>query len=304
MLSRNVREGRCVESRMELIYALQEAASPTLDRIMLLVTNAGSELVYVALLVVAYVVVDARAGRSLAIVFLSSMYLNALLKLMFSTQRPFEIDPTVARSPSAVDTAPGHGFPSGHAQGAMTFWGTAAVFVRRTWFTLTAAVLVAAVGVSRLYLGVHMPIDVIGGMTIGLIVIAVGVALQRSGLSVSRPVVIALGLLVPLALQLLVPVDDAGVLLGGLAAFIVGPELVRHHTGGPLLGRVLLGVIALGLVFAALMGSSALLSEEVKRSAIGGFVRYAVIGSVGTVLVPYLGRLTGLTPARTARPGA
>lgn len=304
MLSRNGREGRCVESRMELIYALQEAASPALDRIMLLVTNAGSEMVYVALLVVAYVVVDARAGRTLAIIFLSSMYLNALLKLAFSTQRPFEIDPTVARSPSAVDTAPGHGFPSGHAQGAMTFWGAAAVFVRRTWFTLAAAVLVAAIGVSRLYLGVHMPIDVIGGMTIGLIVIAVGVALHRSRLSPARPVVIALGLLVPLALQLLIPLEDAGVLLGGLAAFIVGPELFRHETRGPVAGRVVLGVIALGLVFAALMGSSALLGEDVKRSAIGSFVRYALIGGVGTVLAPYLGRLTGLTPVRRARQGA
>ena len=282
---------------MELIYALQEAASPALDRFMMLVTNLGSEQVYVALLVLAYVVVDARFGRTLAIIFMSSMYLNAVLKVAFTTQRPFEIDPTVARSPAAVDTAPGHGFPSGHAQGAMTFWGAAAVFVRRHWFTVLAAVVVGAVAVSRLYLGVHMPIDVIGGMTIGLIVISVGVMLQRSNVRLARPLVIVIGLLGPIVLQLLVPLENAGVLLGGLAAFAVGPELVRHETRGPLAGRAILGVIALGLVFAALMGSSALLSEGLKRDPIGEYLRYLVIGLVGTVLAPLLGRVTGLTPA-------
>lgn len=300
MLPRNGPWGRCVQSCMELIYALQEVASPALDRLMMLVTNVGSEQVYVALLVVAYVVVDARLGRSLAIIFMSSMYLNALLKIVFSTQRPFEIDPTVARSPAAVDTAPGHGFPSGHAQGAMTFWGGAAVFVRRSWFTLLAALLVAAVGVSRLYLGVHMPIDVVGGMTIGLVVVAVGVMFQRSGVRPSRPLIIVLGLLGPVVLQLLVPAENSGVLLGGLAAFMVGPELFRHETKGPLPGRVILGAIAIALVFGALMGSSVLLSEDVKRSAIGEYVRYLCIGLVGTVVAPYIGRATGLTPQTRA----
>ena len=285
---------------MELIHALQDVASPALDRIMLLVTNLGSEQGYVLLLILGFVVVDAKLGRSLAIVFLSGMYLNAVLKLAFSTQRPFQIDPTVARSAAAIETATGPGFPSGHAQGAMTFWGTAATFVRRGWFTLLAAVIVALVSVSRLYLGVHLPIDVIGGLAIGMLVIVIGVALQRSAVRLSRPVVILGGVLVPLALQLAVPTEDSGVFLGGLAAFIVGPELIKHETRGPLLGRVVLGVLAVALVFGALMGSSVLLSEEVKRSVVGSFLRYLVLGLCGTALVPYLGRSTGLTPTRAA----
>jgi membrane-associated phospholipid phosphatase len=285
---------------MELIYALQDVASPALDRVMLLVTNLGSEQGYVLLLILGFVVVDARLGRSLAVVFLSGMYLNAVLKLAFSTQRPFEIDPTVARSAAAIETAPGSGFPSGHAQGAMTFWGTAATFVRRSWFTLLAAVVVALVSVSRLYLGVHLPIDVIGGLAIGMLVVVVGVAVQRSGARLSRPLVLVGGVLVPFVLQLALPTDNSGVFLGGLAAFIVGPELIRHETRGPLLGRIVLGVIAVALVFGVLMASSALLSEEVKRSVVGSFVRYLVLGLCGTALVPYLGRVSGLTPARPA----
>lgn len=282
---------------MELIYALQDVASPALDRVMLLITNLGSDRAYVVLLILAFVVVDARFGRSLAIIFLAGMHLNFLLKGAFSTQRPFEIDPMVARGPAAIDTAPGAGFPSGHAQGAMTFWGTASTYVRRRWFTLLAAVVVALVAVSRLYLGVHLPSDVIGGLVIGLLVIVIGLALQRSKMRLSRPVVIVGGLVVPLAVQLVMPIEDSGILLGGLAAFIAGPALIRHETRGPLLGRLVLGGIAIALVFGVLMGSSVLLSEAVKDSALGSFFRYLVLGLCGTVLVPYIGRLTGLTPA-------
>lgn len=281
---------------MELIYALQAVASPALDRIMLLITNLGSEQGYVMLLVLAFVVIDARFGRSLAIVFLAGMYLNAVLKLAFSTQRPFQIDPTVARSTAAIETAPGSGFPSGHAQGAMTFWGTAATFIRRRWFALVAAVIVALVSVSRLYLGVHLPIDVVGGLVIGMLVIVSGAVLLRSGIRLSRSVVIVGGLLVPLALQLALPTEASGVFLGGLAAFVIGPELIRHETRGPLLGRVVLGALAVAVVFGAQLGSSVLLNDEVKRSALGSFTRYLALGLCGTAVVPYVGRLTGLTP--------
>lgn len=289
---------------MELIYALQEVATPALDRVMLLITNLGSEQGYVVMLIVAFVVIDARLGRSLAIIFLSGMYLNFVLKLAFSTQRPFQIDPTVARSPAAIDTAPGSGFPSGHAQGAMTFWGTSAAFVKRRWFTLLAAVLVAAISVSRLYLGVHLPVDIIGGLVVAMVVIVVGVIVHRSKTRLPKTVIIALGLLVPLALQLLFAIEDSGVLLGGLAAFIVGPELIKHETRGPLLGRLVLGAIAIALVFGVLLGSSVLLDEDLKRSAIGSFVRYLLLGLTGTALVPYLGRLTGLTPAAAVDHGS
>src|SRR5690606_10137234 len=216
--------------------------------------------------------VDARRGRSLALTLLAGFYLNQLLKAAFSTQRPFQIDPTVARSEAALATAPGSGFPSGHAQGTATFWSLAAAYVRRSWFTLLAAAVVLLVSASRVYLGVHLPIDIVGGLAFGLAVAGLSLYLQRRGVKVGRTTAVVLGLLVPLALHLLVPTEDSGLLMGAFAAFAVGPELVRHDTSGPVLGRVLLAALALALVFGALVGSSALLPEEVKRSGIGSFL--------------------------------
>src|SRR5690606_7344534 len=163
--------------------------------------------------------------------------------------------------------------------------------------------VVLLVSASRVYLGVHLPIDIVGGLAFGLAVAGLSLYLQRRGVKVGRTTTVVLGLLVPLALHLLVPTEDSGLLMGAFAAFAVGPELVRHDTSGPVLCRVLLAALALALVFGALVGSSALLPEEVKRSGIGSFLRYLVIGGIGTVLVPWLGRGLRLTPG-AARPAA
>src|SRR5680860_162966 len=248
---------------MNVIYALQSAASPALDSLMLWITRLGSEQVYIVLLILAFVVVDAAKGRSLALVFLASFYLNQVLKELFATQRPFLIDETVARSQAAIDSAPGNGFPSGHAQSSMTFWGLAAVYVGRRWFIVLAALVVLAVSLSRLYLGVHLPIDVIGGLLLGLLAVAVGVAVERLELKPTRPLKLVLGLVLPLLVHLLFPLENSGLLLGALAAFVVGPELAPHDTSGPLSGRLVLGVLAVALAFGTLAASSALLHTEV-----------------------------------------
>lgn len=285
---------------MELIYALQSVASPALDSVMLWLTRLGSEQVYIVLLIVAFVVVDAEKGRNLALVFLLSFYFNQVLKELFATQRPFLIDETVGRSQAAIDSAPGNGFPSGHAQSSMTFWGLAAVYVKRRWFTLLATVVVLMVSLSRLYLGVHLPIDIVGGLVVGLAAIAVGLAVERRQLRLSLPVKLVLGVGLPLLVQLLFPLEFSGLLLGAFAAFVVGPELIKHDTSGPLAGRLVLGVVAVALAFGALAATSALLPEEVKRSALGSFVRYFALALTGTALSPWLGRITGLTPSRRA----
>jgi len=281
---------------MELILALQRFASPLLDQVMLAITLLGSETAYVALLVVGFVSIDARRTRTLAVFFLAGYYGNQLLKSAFATARPFEIDPAVLRDPAVIATAPGAGFPGAHAQMSATFWGLAAYYVKRRWFTLLAAALILLISLSRLYLGAHLPIDVLGGLVLGAATVALAVALERRKVALAKPLRVLLGVGVPLVLHLLWPTSHSGLLLGGLAAFLAGPELVRHDTSGPVAGRVALGLLALALVFGVLVGSSAALPEELKRLPLVSFTRYLVIAGVGTVIVPLLGRVLRLVP--------
>jgi len=284
---------------MEVIHALQVVASPPLDRAMLVVTQLGSQQAYIVLLLIAYVGVDARIGRRLAVYFLAGFYLNEQLKALFHTPRPFTIEPGVVRSQAALATAKGNGFPSGHAQSSTTFWGLAAVYGRRAWLTVAAVLLVLLVSLSRLYLGVHLPVDIVGGILVGLAVVSAGAAIDRLRLAPRRSTAVLLGLGVPLAVHLLVPTPDSGVLTGALAAFVIGPELLPHSTRGPWPGRAALTLVGVVLVFAVQLGSGLLLPDAVRHAPLVAFARYLVVGLTGTLLVPALGRGLRWTPARS-----
>lgn len=286
---------------MEVITALQSAASPALDSFMLFVTNLGSEEVYVALLVTVFVGLDANVGRRLALYFLAGVYGMEIFKGVVDAPRPYELDPSVVRNAAAAETAPGPSFPSGHALSAMLFWGLAASYVRRSWFSLVAALIVGLIAVSRVYLGVHFPLDVIVGLAVGFLFVVAGRALDRVKWRLGRTWMLVLGLLLPLALHLLLPTENSGLYLGAFAAFIVGPELVPHRTDGAPWQRAVLTLLGLALVFAALLGSSALIPDAVRHSSLGSFVRYLLIGGVGTVLVPLLGRALRLVPRTPLR---
>ena len=285
---------------METIHFLQTWASPTLDALFLLITNLGSEQAYIALLVITYLGVDARLGRHVGVYLLLSFYLNYELKSFFDTPRPYVLDPSVVRSDLARETGTGPGFPSGHAQASMTYWGYLALRLRRKWFWVVAGLVIALISLSRVYLGVHLPIDVWGGLVVGVGVIALAYALDTLLARVTPPLwfTLLLGIGVPLAFHLFLPVPGSDLLMGGLAAFFTAPALVPYHADASVWRRVLVSLLGLVLVFAVLVGSSLLLPEAVKRDPVAGFVRYLALGYTGLALTPLLAKAVRLTPRR------
>lgn len=285
---------------MEIILFLQQFATPALDRLMLVITNLGDVDAYIALLVIIYLAINADLGRRVGIVLTVSFLLNSHLKGLVDTPRPFDLDPEVARSDEAVATAPGAGFPSGHAQGAASFWGYLALKVRRWWLWVLAVVAVALISISRIYLGVHVPVDIIGGLMIAGAVLLVAYLVERYAPRFARPwprpLLYLLGLLVPLSVHLVHPVTNSALLMGGLAAFLTAPMLIRHQPPRQAGRRVAVAAIGLVLVFAVLLGTSVLLPDAVKADPLVGFVRYLLVGYVGLALAPYLARLVGLSP--------
>lgn len=148
-------------------------ASPSLTRVMLLASSYGgpSALVPAGLLAaLAFLVHGWRRGALLVVITLAgASLLNWLLKLSFGRVRPEPFfDYPLPGSPS---------FPSGHALfAASVFGGLAALLAPRlkhralriaVW-TL-AVLLVLLVGLSRVYLGVHYPSDVLAGYAVAII---------------------------------------------------------------------------------------------------------------------------------------
>ena len=286
---------------METIQLIQSIATPWLDTLMTWITDLGSEEAYIALMVVTYLAVDARAGRTLGITLMLSFMLNQVAKGWFDTPRPFELDPDIVRTERAAAGALGPGFPSGHAQSSLTFWGLAALLARRRWFTVVAVAIVVLVAFSRLYLGVHVPLDVVGGLALGALAVALAMAFVRAELTPPVWLVLLVGVVAPFGLHLLVPTPESDLLMGALAALVVGPMIVPHRTDGPLWGRIAVAAIGLLLAFTVLVASSQWLPEEVKRDPVGGFLRYFALAASVTIVAPFIGSALGLVPARRAR---
>lgn len=118
-----------------------------------------------------YWLMDRQRGWMLALVFLSSMQLNATIKELTEVPRPFQAD---ARVESIGPKPSTYAFPSGHAQGSMLIWGSLAAMYPSPSSIGVCGSIIFLVGVTRLYLGVHSPLDVSVGWGFG----GIGVALM------------------------------------------------------------------------------------------------------------------------------
>jgi undecaprenyl-diphosphatase len=113
-----------------------------------------------------------------AVIGLASLGVE-LVKAVMARARPDLLDPIVVER--------GFSFPSGHSTLSMAAYGILAVLVTRTRLprglratvVVVLAVLVALIGLSRVWLGVHFPTDVLAGWTTGALVVAGYAALTR-----------------------------------------------------------------------------------------------------------------------------
>ena len=135
------------------------------------VTWLGSSVVLIPLVLVmgGYFVLRSRDWKPLGKLgtsLLGSVLLYDIVKPLVGRARP----------PARFDLGyrfSGYAFPSGHATESLAVWGmlallTAGVIPRRRYVPFTlAAVIVALVGASRIYLGAHWLSDVLGGYALG-----------------------------------------------------------------------------------------------------------------------------------------
>lgn len=252
--------------RMETVRWLQHFFGPGSHSAFFAITWLGASALLWSLLALYYWLVDPRFARRLGVVLAFSIVTNQLLKAVVGSPRPYDLDEALTTE-SARRTGGGHGFPSGHTQNAATFWLAFAFRYGWLWLWGLALLIVAAVALSRMFLGVHMPVDVIGGFAFGAIFAwAAGAAKARSPSAILTrrvwaPVVIAGGA----ALSFLGAIDPRGLgLLAGCLLAVPAFEPPRSWggrltlAGGGIALLLLLGA-ALAWVEGRLLGDSAIL---------------------------------------------
>jgi hypothetical protein len=130
----------------------------------------GTEDFFMLALPMLYWCVDSMLGIRVALILMLSTNINSAFKLAFHGPRPYWYSPKVR----ALATETSFGVPSGHAQGAVVFWGLLAAYLRKWWSWLVAILFILLIGLSRLYLGVHFPHDVLLGWLIGGVILWLG----------------------------------------------------------------------------------------------------------------------------------
>ncbi|MCC7554987.1 MAG: phosphatase PAP2 family protein [Methanoculleus marisnigri] len=159
--------------QIALIQALQTHAT-WLEAPMLFFSFLGEPEFYLLVILILYWCWDTRLGLRLALLMGITGGLNEALKVAFHLPRPYWVSPEVR----AFGSHPSFGLPSAHAQGSASFWGLLAADARRRWVWAFAAGTVFLIGGSRVFLGVHFPIDVLVGWTIGAAVLLAFLALE------------------------------------------------------------------------------------------------------------------------------
>ena len=170
-LSEEVLEREAFAFDKAILLWIHQFANPILDKIMLNVTRLGNPSTVVAITLVTLAILWWRRYYQEAKIFLLNCLGGAVLsyglKLAFSKPRPQLWQLLISET--------SYSYPSGHALGSMVLYGFLAYLLGDRFpqyakvFYLIAAILIAAIGLSRLYLGVHWPTDIIAGYGVGFL---------------------------------------------------------------------------------------------------------------------------------------
>lgn len=151
-----------LEWGIRLIASLQQAA-PWLKAPSQFFSFLGTEEFFLFVLPLLYWCVDVSLGVRVAIILTLSNSFNNFFKFAFHQPRPYWVSDQV----KALANEPSYGLASGHAQHAMTVWGTMGSASVKGWLRWLMIVVIACIGLSRIFLAVHFPTDVLLGWLIG-----------------------------------------------------------------------------------------------------------------------------------------
>lgn len=293
-----------LELGLDWIEAIQTIRTPLLDALFSAFTFLGNEEFYLLVAPVILWCIDFRLGARLGVLFLLSGVLNVVLKDALMQPRPCDFQPEIC-----IDEAAGYGLPSGHAQNAIVFWGTLANWLSRGWAWAGAISLMFLIGLSRIYLGVHFPTDVLGGWTIGLLLLVSSIALatrierRLASLGTVPQVLVAFALA-----ALAIAADPSSNAVSGASAFAgFGAGLALTHryvpfsAGGPLRQRAVRFSVGVVFIVVLFFGLRVVFPQEGEVLYVPfRILRYLMIGLWISFGAPWLFRILKLTSAEAA----
>jgi len=160
---------------------IEKWISPLLTNIMVGISSIGEWFIYLPIGLLFLIIPKSRLkiGVPVTLAVCASAALNIVLKHIFAVERP-DINRLI--------TETGYGFPSGHAMNGTVFIGLCVYlfigYIYKRPLKIAAVsistIFMLLMGLSRIYLGVHMLTDILGGYLAGLIVLIIAILILQN----------------------------------------------------------------------------------------------------------------------------
>lgn len=268
----------------DILNSLHIFAGSWLDYFMAGITRLGHQMFYVIMLPIAYWTWDKKTTLKIGVIFLISAAFNDALKDLWKNPRPDPVNllPGIKELNLAYIPKDSPGFPSGHTQGAVTFWGPVLYYIRKKPVMIIALCLLILIPYTRLYLGVHYLGDVLGGLVIGLIILTAGLPanqwFEKHWETISKMVVIITLTMFPLAILFIAPGKHIYQPLAVFSSMLLGAYLAHDRISFNPRGsrksaaiKVLAGLLVIMIIKAGL-------KPLLPATPTGGYFRYWLIG--------------------------
>ena len=154
---------------MDLLQWFQGLHNPLLDKVMVVITSLGNAGIFWIVVTVAMLIFckDKRvAGTSALALLFSLIVVNCGLKNIVGRDRPCWIDDSVSM---LVKIPKDFSFPSGHSSASFASAVAIVQYAKYRKQGIAAVILACCIAVSRLYLFVHWPTDVLAGTVLGIV---------------------------------------------------------------------------------------------------------------------------------------
>ena len=185
---------------MEVLRFLEQLRTPVGDALMSFITLFGEETLFMVVAHVFFWCIDKKRGYYLLFTGFTGLIGVQVLKMSFRIPRPEVLDPNFTIVESAREAATGYSFPSGHTQCAADLWGGMARTSKKRAMQIGGVVMAILVAFSRMYLGVHTPLDVLVSLGIAAVVILALYYVVYLGYDKPKRMYIACAVLLALAL--------------------------------------------------------------------------------------------------------
>ena len=291
---------------MDFLYLLESIRMPGLNEFMLTITELGGEMAFLVTALIVFWCVDKRHGYFVLTVGFFGTLANQFLKITCRVPRPWVLDPEFTILEQARAEATGYSFPSGHSSNAVGTFGALAVSLKTGWVRIACIIVAVLVPLSRMYVGVHTPADVMVGSGMALVFVLLMRPLVYGNHGKHIPTMLGIGVFLSICYLLYVelfpfPADVDAVnlesavkngytMLGALAGMVVVYYVDEHKLQFPVkaIWWAQILKVAIGLVLALIVkeGLKAPLDALFGGHMLARGIRYFLLVIVAGIVWP------------------